>query len=342
MKVAFFGPWIGEFGWELMAWQAWCRAKSREFDKSYVCSFPDMAALYTDFATFIPHDHEGRALDWHKEENYSKAKYDLPTDITDMFIPPKVYRTQGEFIKFGQQDPGCKVKYVIHARGINRGGKNYPIDQWEELVKALNTHDIASVGTLADHHIKGTQDLRGINLENLMWYMAGADCVIGQSSGVMHLSSLCGTPHVVWGDGRTYFNETLDVRYQKTWNPLNTPCTYIFDDDWKPDPSVVVDHAVMLSGRKINVLKMEGQKYPMPEELRSKLKEAGESNSYLITVSYKDGDRVRNFWYQRGFETGDMIPSLENIVSEIKRVHFAQTERAEQITPAETGIKQWR
>ena len=118
-KVAFFGPWIGELGWELMTWQAWCRKKSREFDKSYACSFPDMEPLYEDFATFVPHDHQGRALDWQKLENIEKAKFDIPQDVTDRFNPPKDYRhTDGEWIKFGHDlpEPGI-FKFIIHARG---------------------------------------------------------------------------------------------------------------------------------------------------------------------------------------------------------------------------------
>ena len=64
MRIAYFGPWIGEFGWELMAWQAWCRQESRKYDKSYACSFGGMEPLYQDFAEFIPHKYTFRALDW--------------------------------------------------------------------------------------------------------------------------------------------------------------------------------------------------------------------------------------------------------------------------------------
>ena len=72
--VGFFGPWYGEFGWELLTWQAFCRKKAKEFDHVYVSSFPGMEALYKDFARFIPHRHATRALDW---RDISNIDYDI-------------------------------------------------------------------------------------------------------------------------------------------------------------------------------------------------------------------------------------------------------------------------
>ena len=44
--------------------------------------------------------------------------------------------------------------------------------------------------------------------------------VIGQSSGPMHLASLCRVPHAVWGHHRLY------QRYADTWNPHKTVMEY--------------------------------------------------------------------------------------------------------------------
>ena len=32
MKTLIAGPWVGEFGWELAAWQGYIRALSKNFD----------------------------------------------------------------------------------------------------------------------------------------------------------------------------------------------------------------------------------------------------------------------------------------------------------------------
>ena len=129
MEVAYFGPWIGEFGWELMAWQAWCRQESRKYDKSYVCSFAGMEPLYQDFAEFIPHKYTSRALDWTKIDD---LEYDIPEGATHI-RSVKTYRLGGEYIRYGNRvDKGYDL--LIHARGVSRGAsKNYPPECWAEV-----------------------------------------------------------------------------------------------------------------------------------------------------------------------------------------------------------------
>ena len=238
MKIAYFGPWFGEFGWELLTWQGFCRAKSQEYDKVYVCSFPDMEFLYKDFAEFIPHTHTKRALDW---KDISTIDYDLPLDVTTHIKPFKQYRVPDQsFIRLGN-NPIYEYDYLIHARAISKGGnKNYPAELWELIVQNLQGKG-ASIGTSNDLHIPNTEDLRGIELEKLTNYIAGSKVVIGQSSGVMHLATLCTTPIVVWGDRATYFSETLDKRYKVTWNPFGSRVEFIFDDFWRPEAFKVVD-----------------------------------------------------------------------------------------------------
>jgi hypothetical protein len=57
MKTVFFGPFVGEFGWELLAWQGWVRKVCRNEYKDYhkiVCSFPGHYPLYPDTDEYIP------------------------------------------------------------------------------------------------------------------------------------------------------------------------------------------------------------------------------------------------------------------------------------------------
>jgi len=52
-----FGPFIGEFGWELCYWQGWVRKYSKSFSNSkiYISSFEKSYPLYKDFINkFIP------------------------------------------------------------------------------------------------------------------------------------------------------------------------------------------------------------------------------------------------------------------------------------------------
>ena len=341
-KVAFFGAFVGEFGWELCTWQAWCRKKSREFDFSYACSFPDMEPLYKDFATFIPHDHEGRALDWHKPENMEKAHFEMPDDVTDQFVPFKKYRVEGEFIKFGgTQGKSHPFKYLIHARGIGRGSKDYPIDLWEKIVSGLPPSSVASVGTLRDHHIKDTTDLRNVGLDNLMYYLAGATCVIGQSSGVMHLATLCETPIIVWGDRKTYFNETLDTRYKHTWNPFNTPVEFIFDDNWKPDPQKIVD-CVSSTPQSVTA-PLEVVKDVLPLEIKDRIMTAIKADNYLISISYLNRRRdIQVYTATHNFPKDDILLSMDEAIKQLKKKNLDGKELRRVVQPKQVGVKVWR
>jgi hypothetical protein len=119
-----------------------------------------------------------------------------------------------------------------------------------------------------------------IELEKLTNYISGSKVVIGQSSGVMHLATLCTTPIVVWGDRATYFSETLDKRYKVTWNPFGSRVEFIFDDFWRPEAFKVVDSV----------------------------------NTILeIEPGFEEID-VDNVIYDESPEVGNNIPSLDDII----------------------------
>ena len=208
-KIITFEPWIGEFGWELMAWQARCRKIARDYDKAVTCSFEGMEALYKDFSEFLTHDRPNRSVGF----------------------PHKDYRVGGEFIKFGS--PKRVKDILIHARGCGRSSfKNYK--NWSKVKL-----DAGWIGTGQDLFFG--DDLRDLDLQDLMDIIAGAKVVIGGSSGVMHLASLCGTPLVVWGDDRTYFGETLENRYKETWNPFGVEVEWL--NGWQPKASEIESKA---------------------------------------------------------------------------------------------------
>lgn len=298
-----------------MSWQAYCRELSKDYDKCYVCSFPGMESLYEDFATFIPHSHKGRALQW---TDISMVDYEIPDDVIDHIKPLKQYRLEGDFIQFGS-DADCddqlrRFKVLVHARGIRRGvSKNYPLELWEEVIGSLS--DVASIGSAEDLHVPGTFDLRGIPLDLLMREMAVAKVIVGGSSGVMHLASLCGTPHVVWGDRRTYFGETLDVRYKKTWNPLGTLVEFIFDDNWRPVPEEVIEVTKrMLNGQedsKMTELKLDAV-------MEKALKKAAKSRRWLMALCYirPDGD-IQHVWQTHKFPKDDIPIAIEGMKRDI-------------------------
>lgn len=214
-----FPSWFGELGWEVMSWIPFCRKKAENYNEVIASSFADMAPLYNDFVTEFHSNHSTtRSLDY-----------------------PKIYKVDGKYFKYGRPEKAEVIfDILIHARGISRKS-NINYCQWEHVVKQLKGLTYAFIGTKRDQYVNGGGiDLRDIELQKLMDMIARAKLVIGSSSGIMHLAAACGTNLVVWGDGRTYFSETLEQRYKVTWNPFEVQVGWIKADDWQPKPEDII------------------------------------------------------------------------------------------------------
>ena len=60
----------------------------------------------------------------------------------------------------------------------------------------------------------------------------------------MHLSSLCGTPHVVWTNTAVTAvgNVTNRERYEKLWNPLGTRVVVVDQPHgWNPEVEQILE-----------------------------------------------------------------------------------------------------
>lgn len=217
-------PWRGEFGWEVMSWAPWCRFQARGAERVVIESFAASEPLYADFATeFIANGADtvtGRSLEYPKG-------FDM-------------YHSGGagfEHRRYGRSDPAWSFDVVVHARAIRRKSAiNY--GRWPALAAELLRMglSVATVGTMSDGHCPGTPDLRGLPLADLMDVLASAGVVVGASSGVMHLGAACGADLVVWGDTKTRYWETLEKRYEVTWNPHKVRVGWLDADDWDPAP----------------------------------------------------------------------------------------------------------
>lgn len=305
-KTAYAGPWIGELGWEIMVWQAYLRLMSHDLDKMIISTFPGMEALYTDFhcdVEFMPHDHPGRALEWRDTSMVATPDFTSYTAPVGFIKPIKQYRAEGEFVRYGTPK-SREIEILFHARGISKASfKNYPEQMWAEVASGFPK--AASIGTERDHHIPGTEDRRGIPLQDLMDLIAGAQVVVGQSSGAMHLATLCGTRHVVWGDDKTYFSEPLEKRYRETWNPFGTPVTWVDCDNWRPPAEKIVSS--MLAG---------GRGAPVPSIIKV-LKQATESGRYMVAIAYikneDDKETIETTCETVDYPNGELLKSIEEL-----------------------------
>lgn len=275
MGIAFAGPWIGELGWEIMTWVPYLRKLSRDYEKMYISTFRRMDALYTGFhceVEFVDQDPGTRVDNW-TEVSWPHT---IPEDVTDHIKAIKQYKVDGEYVRYGS--PVRKdVGVLFHARGIEKGSfKNWGRDKWERLAKEFPGAN--SIGSGADLSVPGTHSFVNTGLAVLMDVIASATIVIGQSSGLMHLASMCGTPQLVWADNKTYFNESLEKRYKETWNPFGTRVTWVDCDNWNPDPERILDA-------------LKPKIAPTPQVL-SALEQAAESGHYIVAtarIGEKDG-----------------------------------------------------
>ena len=263
------GPWIGEFGWELFCWQSFMRVLVKKYQPSDVVCVTRKGheLLYRDFSKthnfeltsgkanmFMLEDmsdsDSSRIADLH--EHYKKLGYEVIPPLPLHYKGTEVMSPFGfpispEFIRYGEKKEECSFDAIFHARSRSlRSSDNWDQDKWILLAKKAKEMGlkVACIGSLQESSsIDGTTDLRGIELEKLVDYLASSKLIVGPSSGPMHLATLCGCPQLVWSG-----NPNNKVRYEKEWNPFSTKVKYMDLDEggWHPDPLEVFDYIVEL------------------------------------------------------------------------------------------------
>ena len=281
-KILIAGPWVGEFGWELFAWQGYIRSLASEFDKVVCIGRPGHDILYEDFVdTYIPHYiYEVGACDSFFIHNYKftmehidyePKKGHINTYLFPFRIgaPPHTHflekvhlqnspvRIIGpnlnemksvdlgfhapSYVSYGtKKNTGVDLLFHARHRLDVRPEFNWSISNWEKIYKHFNNlgYNIGCIGTTKDSLcVEGTQDLRGLELREVVDYIASAKAIIGPSSGPMHLAALCKCPQIVWSVERD------KRRYKINWNPHRTPVCFMGQHKWDPPVDYVIRKA---------------------------------------------------------------------------------------------------
>lgn len=257
MKTVAFGPWEGELGWMIASWVPAVRhwAKSQVQSKTILIVPNGTEALVQDFAddivVFTP---TGKPDRWKSKGSTTKISVAVKAD--KWYIPD--WKTYGHRKRvWHNYSTGNKVYDVcIHARAITRfnsGDRNWPVKRYEELVERLLKQypdlKIASIGhPQGAHHIRGTSDARSTCISIAICAISMCKVVAGPSSGPMHLASHCAVPHLVWTDAKIKHPYgvpfTNRQRYEKLWNPFNTPVKVIDKFGWQPPVDYVYEKMV--------------------------------------------------------------------------------------------------
>jgi len=257
-KVLIAGPWLGEFGWELLVWQAAVRfyRKKYNYEKVYVITFKGRKPLYENSNLYV-HDLklkdaifgipriEKNVINQYIQqcvEHFNiKENYDVftPNDLFSLKyrILRKFNKKYGlEYKKLGEEK---EIKYDIcfHFRHFNRKGdnedKNLSLSKANKLVEhyVKKGYKVCCIGLPGYSYVpEGAVNCQSDSLEATISTISESRMVVGGSSAPMHLAQLCGKPIVTW----------INVpeggkRYTKTWNPFNTKALIVSGKSWNPD-----------------------------------------------------------------------------------------------------------
>jgi hypothetical protein len=264
-KTIVAGPWVGEFGWELFAWQGYLRAIKKQHNlKIVIICKPGSEQLYEDFAEeIIAYDPPDTGL----SDSFFKQGLFLDRQLLFTilgkrknkfsWLPPRrigtppytnwndnvevgPFQVTPEYISYkAEMGKGKRHDIIVHARNRNlREQDNWSLANWKTLIGLLeNDFSIACVGSTTESlALPGTTDFRGCSLKETCQLLSDARIAIGPSSGPMHLASLCECSHLVWGS-----REMSQYRYENTWNPLNTKVEFLDKYGWHPPPEFIYE-----------------------------------------------------------------------------------------------------
>ena len=253
MERLLAGPWISEFGWEVMAWQGHLRAIAPEYEHVTVCGPTGHEGMYEFADKYIPIDvptleanmwmnnsERERALESFKfltggDEFSSKSihhidPYIIWGDLASMNKGDLVTAIKPQkFKRFGMRGRARGYDIVYHARNRtdwDSGYRNWEKDQCEEYIKGLNGYKVACIGRKNMAHYCGGDDLRGLPLSLLADTLASSRFLIGPISGPTHFGALCGISEITWA---VKAEHELRVKYK--WNPFNVRVECITADD---------------------------------------------------------------------------------------------------------------
>jgi hypothetical protein len=250
----FAGPYAGEFGWELMQWQGFVRARRRSYEQVHVLTYPGRDYLY-EGCQVHHHDidlktagyrygtldrEQGRQMIHRKASEIGLKDYDVFSPSLLCTRYHKAFWRQS--FRLFSEAPIRPQPYdiVFHFRAVQKEGpdiyKNYPAAAADELV----THcldrglSVSCIGHPSYSYCPpGCGDHRNVDLRQTVSAISSAHLVAGENSGPMHLANLCGKPTVVWAEDQWRLDFSL------RWNPFRVPIYIAANSTSQPSPELV-------------------------------------------------------------------------------------------------------
>lgn len=249
------GPFVGEFGYELMQWQAYVRGRKKYYDSVHVVTYPGRDYLY-EGCTVHEHDLQlkdaGYGYGWMPPERISGAGHEIARQLGlrdyDLFNATllctryhKILCWKQDFRLFKEPPlSGGMRDLAFHFRAIRKEGpdhmKNYAPELAAELVACCVDAGlrVLCVGH-PDYSIAppGAEDCRTVVLRETVRALNSVHAVAGENSGPMHLANLCGKPTILWAQ------DQWRIDYSLRWNPFQVPIYVVANDTVQPEARLV-------------------------------------------------------------------------------------------------------
>lgn len=275
-RFLFAGPFMGEFGYELMQWQAFVRARRAAYQEIHVLTYPGRDYLYEGCKVHYHDTDLKNAGYWYGRlgpVEMQRMAYAKATEIGlkdyDIFNPSQLCTTYHKRI-FWRQDfqlleepplDGRVRDVAFHFRAMEKAGpdrsKNYNQKRAEELVGLCQQQGLSVICIgHPDYAIcpPGCEDLRRVDLRESVAATCSARLVAGENSGAMHLANLCGRPTLLWAE------DQWRIDFSLRWNPFRVPIYIAANDTCQPEPTRVAQ-AITDS---LNHLKKQTDNYRKP------------------------------------------------------------------------------
>lgn len=242
INVLYVPVYPGELGWEIINYVPYVNYifSQKEYSEVHVVVRSGREALYPMGTHFYPISLSSETsmanngpIPPPNKIAHKLEKRGLIVDTVKVPTGGMKYCKHRSFIKYNanaehlQKWRGLPTNSVVLAvRGRKYGShKNWDTHNWVKLCKHLISKNFTPILTGLRESViidcSGCIDLTNqTTIADLLAIMKLSLLVIGQSTGPMHLASLSGVPHVVWGSAR------IAVRYTNSWNPHNTIVKY--------------------------------------------------------------------------------------------------------------------
>jgi hypothetical protein len=259
-RILVAGPYLGEFGHELMDWQPWVRAQIARYEKVHVLTYPGRDYLYPGcevhyhnvalenagykHGRFSPA--ELAAMARTKAAELGLKDYDLMTALHICTSYHQRFLLPAKYELLGQPPAAESIRDVaFHFRQVAKAGpdrtRNYPLalcDRLADLCRARGLTFFCIGHPTYSHCPPGVEDRRSEDLAASVAAIRSARLLVGELSGPMHLAQLTGTPILIWAPGQWRLDNC------DRWNVFKVPTYIVTNEIRHPEPEEVAQNII--------------------------------------------------------------------------------------------------